>query len=82
METAWIKRTDMPATSGVEPSVEQAGAVVPGIGSIAPSATFVKDDDAADGRYVCQYTQLVRASTRMRPSIQSGSAALIAGNLR
>jgi len=83
-KTAWIKRTEVPATSGVEPSVEQAGAVVSDIGidrSFGP--TFVKDDDAADGRYVCQYTQLVRASTRMRPSDpRQDLRPLIAGNLR
>jgi hypothetical protein len=83
-KTAWIKSTDMPATSGVEPSVERAGAVVPGIGidrSFGP--TFVKDDHGAEGRYVCQYTQLVRASTRMRPSDpRQDLRPLIAGNLR
>jgi hypothetical protein len=82
-KTAWIKRTNVPAMSGVEPPVEQAGAVVSNIGidrSFGP--TFVKDDGAADGRYVCQFTELVRASTRMRPSDpRQDLRPLIAGNV-
>lgn len=82
-KTAWIKRADVPATSGVEPSVDQAGAIPSDIGidrSFGP--TVVKDDDAADGRYVCQYTELVRASTRMRPSDpRQDLRPLIVGNL-
>ena len=82
-KTAWIKRAEVPATSGRERSVERAGAVVPDIGtnrSFGP--TFVKDDNAADGRYVCQYTNLARASTRMRPwDPRQDLRPLIAGNL-
>jgi len=68
-KTAWIKRTGAQATSDAGRAVGQTRAVVSNMGtdrSLGP--TFVKDDNAVDGRYVCQFTELVRASTRMRPS--------------
>ena len=82
-KTAWIKRTDVPATSWAEPPVERTGTIFSDIGiDHSFGSTFFKDDDATDGRYVCQFTNLVRASTRLRPSDpRQDFRPLIAGNL-
>lgn len=82
-KTAWIKRMDVPGTSSSEPPIERTSAVFSDIGynrSFGP--TFFKDDDATEGRYSCQYTNLVRASTRSRPwDPRQDLRPLIAGNL-
>jgi hypothetical protein len=82
-KTAWIKRVDALATAWCEPPIERASAVFSDIGNncfFGP--TFVKDDDATESRYSCQYTNLVRASTRLRPwDPRQDLQPLIAGNL-
>jgi len=69
-KTAWITRADAPAAaSSGKPEMP-----------FAP--TFVKGSDGTDKRYVCQFTELVRASSRMS-AWDPGQALrpLIAGNV-
>ena len=69
-KTAWITRADAPAAAG---SGKPAMPFAP---------TFVKGSDGTDKRYVCQFTELVRASSRMS-AWDPGQALrpLIAGNV-
>lgn len=82
-KAAWIKRTDVPATSSSEPPIERTSAVFSDIGgNRCFGPTFFKESDATEGRYSCQYTNLVRASTRLRPwDPRQDLRPLIAGNL-
>lgn len=82
-KTAWIKRMDVSTTSSSEPPIKRTSAIFSNNGnncSFGP--TFVKDNDATEGRYVCQYTNLVRASTRLKPwDLRQDLRPLIAGNV-
>lgn len=81
-KTAWIKRMDVTAMSLSDSPIERT--------SIASSdirdnrcfgSTFFKDD-ATEGRYSCQYTSLVRASTGLASwDPRQDLRPLIAGNL-
>jgi hypothetical protein len=55
-KSAWLTRSDAPAaaTSVTHPELR-----------LGP--TFVKETAATDKRYICQFTELVRASSRMSP---------------
>jgi hypothetical protein len=68
-KTAWITRQDAPA-------------VATGNNRVALGATFVKRSNGPDKRYVCQFTELVRASSRMSPwDPRQDLRPLIAGNV-
>jgi len=69
-KTAWITRVDAPA-------------LATGRNSAIPLApTFVKETNGANKRYVCQFTELARASTRMSPwDPRQDLRPLLAGNV-
>jgi hypothetical protein len=65
-KTAWLERADAPAAPAVKP---------PAGGSVAPTVrtdfsfrrTLTEEAGAPDRQYVCQFTELVNASTEMSP---------------
>lgn len=68
-KTAWISRADAPATVSAHKPV-------------ALGPTFVKQGDRGEKRYICQYTELARASSRMSPwDPRQALRPLIAGNV-
>jgi len=68
-KTAWITTTDAPARVS-------AGAAMP----FGP--TFVRDSSGSGKRYVCQFTEIVRASSKMHPwDFFQHLRPLIAGNV-
>jgi hypothetical protein len=71
-KTAWIARAEAPAAVTKRPSSS----------SISLGATFVKGGNGADRKYVCQFTELARASSRMSPwDPRQDLRPLLAGNV-
>ena len=74
-KTAWITRVDAPETAG---RTARAGRNIP----IAFGPTVVTEGNGTAKRYVCQFTELARASSRMSPwDPRQDLRPLMAGNV-
>jgi hypothetical protein len=74
-KTAWIARAEAPAKVGktMNPALSFTSILAP---------TLAKGSHGADKRYVCQFTELARASTRMSPrDPRQALRPLLAGNV-
>jgi hypothetical protein len=82
-KTAWITAVEAPVRATGRSTQHDGNVGANGrSASRAPAPAFAKQGDGTDKRYICQFTELARASSRMSPwDFRQDLRPLIAGNV-